>query len=171
MTAYFKDCRYIEDVKETFRDLAKKLHPDNGGNAEMFKSMMAEYTAVFNRLKNRHRPANGEADTYCGHERKTVNESTEIPEAFAEIILKVIHMDGVQIEIIGSWVWLTGNTFVYKDTIKEAGFWYSKSKKAWYWTGRKETHKPRYRGRHTMNGLRQIWGSETVSTQAVPHLT
>ena len=163
MFGYFDSCKCIEDVKEQFRDLAKRLHPDNGGDAEEFKRMMQDYTAVFKRLKNIHRTAE-----FNGQPHK---ESKEIPEAFADIILKVIHMDGVTIEIIGSWVWLSGNTYPYKDQIKAAGFWYSKSKKAWYWTGSNETHRPKYRGRHTMNGIRNMWGSEIISTETQPLLT
>lgn len=94
---YFKDCRTIEEVKQAFKDLVKRLHPDNGGNEEEFKTMMQDYNTAFNLYKNIHTNAAGE--TYES-ERKT----TETPEQFAEIINKVIFMEGVKIEIIGSWV-------------------------------------------------------------------
>lgn len=154
MNKYFKDCTTIEDVKRVFKELAKKLHPDNGGDAEEFKAMMAEYTKAFNCYKNIHTSADGE--TY-------EKETAETPEQFADIINAVIHMEGVHIEIIGSWIWLTGNTMAYHDQIKAAGFWWSKSKKAWYHTGEKE-HKKR-RGRYSLKQIRERYGSQTVETE------
>lgn len=153
---YFKDCRTIEEVKQAFKDLVKRLHPDNGGNEEEFKTMMQDYNTAFNLYKNIHTNAAGE--TYES-ERKT----TETPEQFAEIINKVIFMEGVKIEIIGSWVWLSGNTMIFKDQIKAAGFWWSKSKKAWYYTGEKEHQKRR--GHYSMSGLRDKWGSVEVERE------
>lgn len=44
---YFINCTTLEEVKATFHDLAKRMHPDNGGNAEEFKAMFAEYKADF----------------------------------------------------------------------------------------------------------------------------
>lgn len=151
---YFKDCKTIEDVKRVYRELAKKLHPDCGGNAEAFKAMSAEYTEAFNRCKNIH--TNFDGETY-------EKETTETPEQFAEIINRVIHFDGVHVEIIGSWIWLTGNTMLYKDEIKAAGFWWSKTKKAWYYNG--DDKKSRHRGRYNMNELRQKWGSQDVEAE------
>lgn len=153
---YFTNCRTIEDVKKVFRDLAKKNHPDAGGNAETFKEIMQEYNKVFEMYKNIHTNAAGE--TY-----ESEKQTTETPEQFAEIISKVIFMDGVKIEIIGSWVWLSGNTMIFKDQIKAAGFWWSKSKKAWYYTGEKEHQKRR--GHYSMSGLRNKWGSTEVETE------
>ena len=147
---YFNDCKTIEDVKKAFKEHAKRLHPDSGGDAEEFKRMMQEYEAAFNRCKNVHASASGE--TY-------EKETKETPEQFAEIINKVIFFDGVKVEIIGSWVWLSGNTMLYKDEIKAAGFWWSKSKRAWYYSG--DGHRMR-RGHYSLNALRDKWGSVEV---------
>lgn len=151
---YFKDCQTIEDVKQEYKRLAKQLHPDCGGDAEEFKRMQADYQTAFKRYKNLHR--NMEGETY-------EKETQETPEEFAEIINKVIHFEGVVCEVIGAWVWLSGNTMIYKDAIKAAGFWWSKSKKAWYWNGDKE--KTKRRGRYSMNQLRERYGTIRVDTE------
>lgn len=153
---YFKNCKTVEDVKRTYRDLAKKLHPDCGGDAEEFKRMSAEYQTAFNRLKNIHESRKEEQETYT-------KETAETPEQFAEIINAIIHLDGIKIEIIGSWVWISGNTFIHKDTLKGAGFVWSKSKKAWYNAGEKLSGKRR--GRYSMNGLRMKWGTQEVKSE------
>ena len=154
MMKYFAGCKTIEDVKKKYRELAKKLHPDCGGNAEAFKAMQAEYTEAFNRYKNIHETADGE--TY-------EKETDETPEMFADLINSLMHMEGVHIEIIGSWIWLTGNTMIYKEDIKHAGFWWSKTKQAWYYNGSKQ--KSRRRGRYSMDELRNKWGSEEIKTE------
>lgn len=151
---YFTDCKTIEAVKATFKEWAKKLHPDCGGDAEAFKEMMQEYTIAFNCYKDIHVKADG--STYEKQTEETANE-------YASIINAVIHMGGVIIEIIGSWVWLQGATFQYKDQIKEAGFWYSKSKKAWYYNGEKEHSKRK--GRYTLDKIKGLYGCETVATE------
>lgn len=148
---FFGSCHTCEDVKQAYKKWAKKLHPDCGGNAEDFKRMSCEYERAFEAFKNIH--TNAEGETYT-------KESTETPERFKDIIDKVIHLDGVNVEIIGAWVWLTGATMLYKDTIKAAGFWWSKNKHAWYWNG--STEKTKRRGRYSMDALRLKWGTTEV---------
>ena len=77
MTKYFAICTTLEEVKTTFHKLAKQLHPDNGGDPEQFKIMMAEYTIAFNTYKNIHK--NHEGQTYT-------KETNETPEQFADLI-------------------------------------------------------------------------------------
>ena len=152
---YFMGCETIEDVKARFKELAKRLHPDNGGNAEEFKKMMSEYTIAFNRYKNKHKATNEGQDS--NHE----GSSTETAEEFAELIEKLLKMEGVKIEIIGSWIWLTGNTYAYRDQIKELRFFWSTTHKAWYYTG--EDKKGRQKGRYRkVNDLKKKWGCTDV---------
>ena len=49
--------------------------------------------------------------------------------------LKELNLTDIKIELIGSWIWLTGDTFNLKDKFKEIGFLYSGSKKAWFYNG------------------------------------
>lgn len=148
---YFKDCATCEEVKARFKELAKKLHPDNGGDAEAFKAMMQEYTVAYERYKNVHKSAEGKT-----YEKQT----TQTAQEFADIITKIINCDGIVIEIIGSWVWVSGNTYPHRVTLHNAGFTWSKSKRAWYNAG--EPLQGKRRGHYSMNGLRNLWGSEVV---------
>lgn len=163
---YFKHCKTIEDVKETFRDLAKKLHPDCGGDAEQFKKMMAEYTIIFKRLENVHRT--GEKKTEQA-EQESHTEYTESPEEFADIISKVIYMDGVEIEIVGRWIWLSGNTYPYKEDIKAAGFFWSSKHKKWYYNG--GTKKSKKHSKLTFDQVKDIHGHRTVKKATQARLT
>ena len=160
---YFKNCNNIEDVKETYRKLAKKLHPDCGGNAEEFKKMSAEYTTAYNRFKNVHR------DQAADQTEKTEYRTEYSAEEFANIINKVIHLDGVEIEIVGTWVWLSGNTYPHRETIKAAGFFFSSKHKKWYFNG--STKKSRKHSKLSYEEVKNIHGCKTVKTAAQARLT
>ena len=157
---YFDNCKTAEELKKAYHKAAAKLHPDNGGSEEEFKKMQSEYMKAFDRLKNIHTNAAGE---------QYEKESTENATDYMEIINKVIHFEGVTIEIIGSWIWLSGDTRAYKDEIKAAGFWWSKNKKAWYYNG--DDKKSRRRGHYSMEELRDKWGSEEVKSQSRERIT
>ena len=154
MKNYFTNCKTEEQVKEAFTKWAKELHPDNGGDAEAFKQMMNEYKKAFDACKGIH--TNKDGETYT-------KESNYTAEAFADIIEKIIHFENVTIEIIGSWIWVSGNTFTYKDNLKALHFFYSKNKKAWYHNGdEKKSHR---KGHYSMNELRARWGAEEIETE------
>lgn len=159
---YFKNCKTIEDVKEVYRKFAKKLHPDCGGNAEEFKKMSAEYTTAYNRFKNIHRDQKTDQTEKTEYREYTAEE-------FADIINKVIHLDGVEIEIVGTWVWLSGNTYPHRETIKAAGFFFSSKHKKWYFNG--STKKSRKHSKLSYEEVKNIHGCKTVKTAAQARLT
>ena len=124
---YFSNCKSIEEAKRLYHKLAVKNHPDLGGNLETMQAINNEYDLIAEQLKNIHESVNG--DTYTSEQ----SENTEIPADFRDMINNLIHMDGVTIELVGRWIWLTGNTYSHKDTIKQLGFKYASNKKAWFW--------------------------------------
>lgn len=151
---YFASCTTLEEVKATFHRLAKELHPDNGGSAEAFKNMMAEYKEAFNRLKNVHK--NHEGQTYT-------KETDETPEQFADLIRTLTKFNGCLVELIGSWIWVTGNTKEYKNELKKLNFKWSSKKAAWYF------HEGEYHKRndkvYNMEDLRDMWTHKTYENE------
>lgn len=152
---YFENVNTIEELKSRFFKLAKELHPDNGGNATDFSAMRSEYEKLFERLKNVHQSADG--STYT-------KETTEVPAEFADIIEKIIRFHGVKIEIIGSWIWCSGNTYLHASEFKELNFLYSRSKKAWFYKGA-DAHKTRRAYCKTLDKVREKYGSQTVKNE------
>lgn len=57
MAKYFKNVKSFEDLKNQFKALARKNHPDAGGDAETMKAINAEYDALFPIWKDRHNAA------------------------------------------------------------------------------------------------------------------
>ena len=159
---WFNNPTTVEELKKEYKKLAIENHPDRGGRTEDMQEINAEYDRLFESLKNTHRSATGE--TYTA---KT--ETTETPEQFRMIIEKLIHLDGINIEICGSWIWVTGNTYNSREELKKMQFKYSKNKNAWYY------HEPGYhkksRKSFSLDDIRDMFGSETVNGSKQNRLT
>jgi len=143
-----------EELKKLYRKLAMRHHPDRGGSTAVMQAVNAEYTQLWQRLQNVHQTAAGE--TYH-------KETQETPDEFIDIINKIIWLEGVTIEIIGSFVWVTGSTYQHKETLKDAGFRWSKNKSAWFYAPdgyRKQTKKV-----FEMDEIRGMFGSQVVAKQ------
>ena len=125
-TTYFSNCKTIEEAKRLYHKLAVQNHPDLGGNLEIMQAINNEYDIIAEQLKNIHESSTGEQYT-------TEQNSNEIPADFRDLINKLIHLEGVTIELIGRWIWVNGNTYPYKDIIKNLGFKWANTKKSWYW--------------------------------------
>lgn len=155
MNTYFTNCNTAEELKKEYRRLAKQLHPDNSktGNAEEFKKMQAEFEKRFDSVGSVHKNAAGE--TY-------EKETTETAHEFMDLIEKLLHMDGVNVELCGSWIWLTGNTREHKDAIKALGFKWSKNKSAWYF--HREPYRKHGKKQHSLDDIRAMYNNINFGT-------
>jgi curved DNA-binding protein CbpA len=156
---FFKNCECLEDVKHQYRKLVMQYHPDNNLGRDTLKAMQiinAEYEALFERFKNIHR--NAEGDVY-----QSSSDNKETAAEFAEIINKLIHLpETVKVELIGSWIWVSGDTRPYKDYLKELRFKWCSNKKAWAW--HKESYKKRS-SKKSLDEIRSLYGSEEIKTK------
>ena len=147
--SYFTNCKTAEELKKAYRTWAKKLHPDLGGNAEEFKQMQNEYEKLWERLKNVHQNAQGETYT---------KETDETPQEFIHIINVLITLVGVEVEICGRWIWVSGNTKAHKETLKQLKFKWAHKKQAWYYHA--EPYKKKSRRELTLDEIRDMFGSQ-----------
>ena len=153
---YIKDVKTLEELKKSYKKLALKLHPDCGGNNEEMAQLNNEYDELFSKLKNTHKNKNDETYT---------KETDETPEQFKDILnrLFVLKMDGVEIEIVGTFIWLTGNTKPYKDDVKALVFRYSPKKYAWYKAPK--DYKKRSHKNYDMDTIRGMYGSQKIKEE------
>jgi hypothetical protein len=139
----FKDIKGINEAKKVYKRLAKKLHPDVGGTEEAFKALNSIYNDI---LENK---------IYFSNESKFDIE-------LEKIISQILHFEDITIEVIGSWIWLNGDTKVIKETLKELGFKWASKKKQWYYgemKGRNVNPK-------SMDEIKSKYGCETLKTKA-----
>ena len=81
-------------------------------------------------------------------------------DKFAETLEKIIDFN-MSIEIIGQWIWCL-DSYEYREQLKELGFWYSSSKKAWVFNGRPKRN---LKSRNKLSDIRKKWGSEIIKSK------
>jgi len=155
MTKYFENCKTEDELKKAYRKMAAKLHPDNNparDTTKEFQEMQEEFQEAFERLKGVHVNMGGE--TY----RK---ESSETAGEFMDLINKLLQLGNIDVELCGSWIWVSGNTKPVKEELKALGFKWSSKKKTWYF--HKEPYVKRGKKQYSMNDIRNMWGSTSYS--------
>lgn len=145
---YFTDITTLDALKAEYRRLVLKHHPDRGGDTEVMKQINLEYEQMHEQLKHAWNTTH-DAEHQC----------TEAPEEFRDIIEALLKMDGVEVELCGCWLWLSGNTYAYKDQLKALGCSWASKKKMWSWH-HKEDGSRFYRGKRSMNEIRSKYGSQ-----------
>lgn len=147
---YFSDCSTIEEVKSLYKQLAKVLHPDCGGSTELMQELNSEYDKVCAFILKESAFTN-----------EQVNEEMKVSGEYRKVIEFIIQLEGIVIELIGNWIWVSGNTYPVKEALKQAGMHYSPQKIAWYY------HPEGYNGRNSgknLDEIREKYGSEKIKS-------
>ena len=146
----------LEDLKNFYRRLCKQFHPDKGGTTEQMQAINTEYERLSARLIGaKPEEEYGEKKWY-----KTRQEEADVEEKVRAAIEAIAHLDGLDIEIIGAWVWVGGDTKTHKDALKAAGYSWLHKREKWAFKGKVS----KGRSRCSMEELRQKYGSEKVSS-------
>ncbi|MDR2272032.1 MAG: J domain-containing protein [Sphingobacterium sp.] len=149
---YFKDCTTLEEVKSLYKKLALQHHPDHGGDTEIMKAINVEY-------------AFATAKIVAGAKMSAEETEKEMhfSEEYRKIIEQIIHLPGITIELVGLWIWVTGNTKPVSKELKAAKLFYASMKKAWYY--RSEYLKAKRGSKKSLDEIRDKFGSEVVKNK------
>lgn len=159
---YFKNVESLEELRKQYKELLKRFHPDNpNGSTEATQAINAEYESLFNILKNRHENrATTDSEDKASYNNMKYDYTEDI--RLREVIQNIITLDNINIEIVGCWIWVDGDTYEHKDTLKALGFKWAREKKKWYFhteAFRKKSHKSL-----SMDDIRNLYGSTEVKT-------
>ena len=133
----FSEVTGINEAKKVYKTLAKKLHPDVGGSEEEFKILNSVYNDFI------------ENKIYFSNDFK-------IDLDLEKIISQILHYENITIELVGSWIWLSGDTKEIKDKLKELGFKWASRKKMWYYGEMKgKSH-----GEKSLDEIKDKYGSK-----------
>lgn len=121
--AYFKNIQTLEELKKEYHRLVMKHHPDVGGNLEIMQDVNLEYESIFQQVKNKHKNKDGEFYT---------KDTEEVASEFIDLIAELLKLNNINIEIIGSFVWVSGDTKSHKEVLKKLGLRWHGKKQCWY---------------------------------------
>lgn len=151
---WFNNISDLSALRKEYKRLAVLHHPDKGGSTVDMQQINAEYDIISKRLID--------SDTDFSDGRKTYEY--KVSDDLKMKIDQIIHLKEITIEVIGSWIWVTGNTKPVKEDLKSADFKFSRKKSAWYW------HCGEYRKKNKKNfdldELRCMWGTDNIENEA-----
>lgn len=149
---WFSGCSCVAEVKSLYRKLAKQYHPDIAGYAST--PVMQEINAAYHKaLEMKH----GETTVDDEGKEHVYRYSYPIEQAIIEQIFKLLglRMVNVEVELIGFWIWVHGDTRPYKEQLKALDCQWHSKRGMWYW----RQVFSRYTGK-SFDTLRMVYGSQ-----------
>ncbi|HHP7117596.1 TPA: molecular chaperone DnaJ [Acinetobacter baumannii] len=155
---FSSDVNNLDDLKNEYRKLCFKHHPDMGGSTEDMQAINSEYEQLLKVLINTKADSNySEKSTF-----KNRDEEIDAEIRLREVLEKLEILEGLEIERIGLWLYVSGNTKAHKEALKEAGLKWAHARKLWIYVGTE----CRGRGNKDMDELRAKYGNEKVKTRS-----
>lgn len=139
----------VDDLKKQYHKLAKKYHPDMGGTTIQFQQLQKDYESLLKKLLNGSKLNN-----------EQVNNEIVIDKAIRDIIDTLIHYNDLIIEVIGKWLWISGNTYAIKDILKSSGLTFIKKANVPYWVYKGSESSGR--GKMSLDDIKMKYGSTKV---------
>ena len=136
-----------DDLKTAYRAACRKHHPDHGGNLEMMK--LINMANDFLRTHN-----------FSAWEANKSQDAASVADDIMAQWDRIKTWPGVDGEICGTWIWLSGQAWRYKKELKKHGFRWSSSKTAYYW--HPAGYRKRSRRTFDMGDIRTMFGSQDL---------
>lgn len=153
---YFNNITTIEEVKNLFRDLCKKLHPYTSGY-----DSQSEFIKMFTEFK-KFKPTT----------KHTTDENFDAYK-FYDLLKKFDVLTNVKINFVGTFIWLEDNepnaTYLQKDVIKGIllnGFntaRFAPTKKLWYYSPSDYVQKTK--GKKDFEEIKNKYGNKSFATK------
>ncbi len=144
----------INLITDAYRLACKKYHPDrNPAGLEMMKIINVAYDALED-IRN-----GASFDSSIKQALGDEFYGDELNNALNAIINL-----GLNVEVCGSWVWVSGNTKLHKTTLKEAGYKWAPQKEMWHF--RPAGYKSFNRGKWNMETIRARHGSQLIKPKS-----
>ena len=153
-SVWFQGCNGLQEIKQRYKELALAWHPDReGGDTATMQDINAEYQTI---IKNAF---------YDFTDAKSKMDEEEYIK-YPDIIQRLIVIDDILIEIMGTWLWVSGYpikdmTKLHRKELSAAGLIYSGKKQMWYYRP-EEAKMYKWKGTKTIDEIRQKYGSKVV---------
>jgi hypothetical protein len=146
---FFNHCKTLDEVKTTYRQLALLHHPDKGGETATMQHINREYAFITAKLTKGANLSEDEAE-----------KQMRFSEEYQRVVEQIINLEGITVELVGFWIWVTGDTFPVRAALSEAGLFYASKKVAWYY--RSEAYKLKKGSNKTLDEIKVKYGSEPI---------
>ena len=125
---YFIKFETVEQIKFNYRKLCMEHHPDRGGDTETMQEINKQYQQS---LKS----VDGQVASGTDGQEHQYYYNADIEAALMEIIDQLIHlnMQAVEIALIGTWLWIIGETKLFKTQLRDIGCRWHFKRKCWYY--------------------------------------
>lgn len=152
----FSTLANVGQMKRAYQKLAMRLHPDRGGDTEAFKALQSAYhEALQGQHQRTETDSRGEEHTYYYNRDREQSVMDKISAILA------LNLDGIEINLIGTWVWVTGDTRPnarkFRQQLKLS--WHSR-REAWYWHP-PQRRRTRYNANASLSDLAASYGSRS----------
>ncbi|ECO4313583.1 DnaJ domain-containing protein [Salmonella enterica] len=140
-----------EDIKRAYKKASLKHHPDRNKDNPISSEIMKAINAAFDFLMDN-------LDKINQFQSANDDESYNYGEELERVLSELSALAGIVFEVIGNWVWISGDTKTHKETLKVMGCKWASQKKQWFF--RPEEHKSRWnRKEHSIDEIREMYGS------------
>ena len=150
----FKNCKTLEELKTEYHKLVLLHHPDRGGDEETMKAVNASYDKYFPILKTIHTNKDGKQYT---------KETDETPEYFKDIMNRLMAFEKINIEIIGCFIWITGETKPIHESLKAMKFKWHAVKSCWYLSP--DGYRRKGKREYDLETIRSMYGSKRYESE------
>lgn len=166
---YFNNVNTLEELRKQYKELLKKFHPDNpNGSTKATQEVNAEYDNLFKVLKDRHEHNTEQTSDTDKKSYDNMKYDFSEDEKLREVLQAIIHLSDITIEVCGSWIWISGNTYQHKTELKEHGFKFASKKKQWYWHS--EAFRKKSKKTLSMSDIRNYYGSTEIQTEEIKRI-
>lgn len=156
MKYIFSECKSLIEVKNLYIKLVKENHPDLGGNTAIMQEINAEYDLIKDKGLAHYLLKSGiDQNSHIDFKNISLEFNSE---AFINVVKFCINSN-LNVELCGSWLWISGDTKEFKDKLKELSCKWSSNKAMWYYTDAPF----RKRGKAwTLEQIRSVHGSKKI---------
>lgn len=119
---WFSNINTLPELRNRYKQLLLKYHPDNNPDTDT-TAIMQQINAEYDELLKHFTSNQTNSKNNYSTETELKNILNEVVKIKADIL----------IELIGTWIWISGNTYSIRKQLSELGFDWAPKKKMWYW--------------------------------------